>query len=383
MQPRDVNQSFEAYYDVADYWNALDCTNRMFNRRISGDETISWWRHFARRTGEVFDRALILNCGNGWVEREMLDAGFIKEAVGIDLSDSLLNEAREAAGDRPVRYTKMDINTEALPADCGPFDLVVNHAAAHHVTRLDRVFRNICTLLPDDGWFISFDYVGPHRNQYSADAWDEAWRLNKALPDHVRQSMAYPLLDLFIEIDPSEAVHSELIVETLRRYFHVAEIVPLGGALAYPVLTHNANLFAATVDPGEREHWGQFVLDRDAEYLTDNPQSTLFAYFSARPNRDVLSDHEALASWAEAEDAREARATERGGKYYEPSMLNEVYWALAVNERSNRELQRELQAIRGSYLYSHLTRILQVPAARRVLQSRFVRSLRESRLPSD
>ncbi len=33
---------------------------------------------------------------------------------------------------------------------------------------LDRVFRQICRVLPEDGWFVSFDYVGPHRNQYRA-----------------------------------------------------------------------------------------------------------------------------------------------------------------------------------------------------------------------
>ena len=41
----------------------------------------------------------------------------------------------------------------------GEFDLVVNHAAAHHIAAIDRVFREICRILPEDGWFVSFDYV--------------------------------------------------------------------------------------------------------------------------------------------------------------------------------------------------------------------------------
>jgi SAM-dependent methyltransferase len=378
MQPPGVNENSDVYYRD-DYWNDLDCTNRMVNRRISGDETINWWRHFAGRTGRVFERALVLNCGNGWVEREMLDAGFVKEAVGVDCSDSLLQEARAAADVRPILYVLMNINSTPLPTDLGPFDLVVNHAAAHHVTRLDRVFRNICTLLPEDGWFISLDYVGPHRNQYSADAWDEAWKLNRTLPENVRQTMEYPLLDLFVQIDPTEAVHSELIEETLHRYFHVAEFVPLGGALAYPVLTRNAQLFSDAVDPNERERWGEVVLDRDAEYLAAHPGSSLFAYFAGQPDKDVLSDHESLADWQRAEDAREALAAENGGRYYERTMLTELYWALAVHEQSNRALQQELQTIRTSFLYSHLTRILEVRAVRRVLQSGIVRAFRRNR----
>ena len=42
-------------------------------------------------------RALILNCGNGWVEREMVSANVMAEAVGIDYSEALLDEARQAA----------------------------------------------------------------------------------------------------------------------------------------------------------------------------------------------------------------------------------------------------------------------------------------------
>jgi hypothetical protein len=190
--------------------------------------------------------------------------------------------------------------------------------------------------------------------------------------------MDYPLLPLYLEVDPTEAVHSELIVETLRRYFHVDEFVPLGGALAYPVLTHNERLFSDAVGSDERERWGQYVLGRDAEYLAENPQSSLFAYLTAHPAKDVLSNREALAAWESAEDSREARAAENGGRYYETSMLNEVYWALAVREQAAGDLERELQTIRGSYLYSHLTRILEVPLVRRMLQSSLVRSLRRS-----
>jgi SAM-dependent methyltransferase len=375
MYSRDVNEDSEVYYKGR-YWNDLDCTNRMINRRISGDEAVNWWRHFAARAGKSFERALVLNCGNGWVEREMYDGGLFKEAVGIDYSETLLDEAKAESEGRPLRYVRMNVNAEALPT--GPFDLVVNHAAAHHVTRLDRLFRSICSLLPDDGWFISLDYVGPHRNQYAADAWNEAWNLNQILPEHLRQSMDYPLLPLYLEVDPTEAVHSELIVETLRRYFHVDEFVPLGGALAYPVLTHNKRLFSDAVGSDEQERWGQYVLGRDAQYLAENPESSLFAYLTGHPDKDVLSNREALAAWESAEDSREARAAENGGRYYETSMLNEVYWALAVHEQAVGDLERELQTIRGSYLYSHLTRILEVPLVRRMLQSSLVRSLRRS-----
>lgn len=378
MRRLDVNDSPEVYYG-ADYWNNIDCIARMMNRRISGDETINWWKHFATRTGRVFERALILNCGNGWVEREMIEGGFIKEAVGIDYSEELLSEARTAARVRPIAYLQMNVNTDALPIDSGPFDLVVNHAAAHHVMRLNRVFRNIADLLPEDGWFISLDYVGPHRNQYAPDAWDQAWKLNQTLPEHLRQSLEYPSHDVCIQIDPTEAVHSELIVEMLHRYFLVDEFVPLGGALAYPVLTHNARLFSSEVANHEREEWGQIVLDRDAEYLANHPQSSLFAYFTGRPDKAVLSNAAMLAEWERDEEVREDRAADNAGVYYERSVLNELYAERAALQESISQYEKELDSIRQSTLYSTLTMIQAMPAVRGVLQSRIVRRLRQRR----
>jgi SAM-dependent methyltransferase len=273
----------------------------------------------------------------------------------------------------------MNINSDPLPV--GPYDLVVNHAAAHHVMRLDRVFRDLCSLLPPEGWFISLDYVGPHRNQYSLEAWSEAWKLNEQLPSHLRQVMAYPLIDVFLSVDPTEAVHSELILETVHRYFSVAEFVPLGGALAYPVLTHNAQMFSAEVDPDERELWGQVVLDHDAAYLEEHPHSNLFAYFSAQPNKEILTKEAELVAWRTTEDLREAHASEGDGTYYDRSFLNALYWELATLRSANSDLERELDTIRSSYLYSHLTRVLGLPVVRRILQSRSVRLLRRSQDP--
>ena len=40
------------------------------------------------------------------VEREMFDGGLFKEAVGIDYSKYLLDDARAATGDRPLTTCK-------------------------------------------------------------------------------------------------------------------------------------------------------------------------------------------------------------------------------------------------------------------------------------
>ena len=179
------------------------------------------------------------------------------------------------------------------------FDLVVNHAAAHHIAAIDRVFREVCRLLPVDGWFVSFDYVGPHRNQYRTDAWDAAWEINRQLPESLRQDMAYPPIPVMLQVDPTEAIHSELIVETFHRYFIEREFTPLGGALAYPLLTHNHAMFGAQ-DNDVRARSIDRILEADDEFLRDHPDSSLFAYFAGTPNKSVLERSDLLEAVASA-----------------------------------------------------------------------------------
>jgi SAM-dependent methyltransferase len=290
----------------------------------------------------------------------MVSEGLVREAVGIDFSDALLDEARRAAEDvgLPLRYHQMDVNSADFPE--GPYDLVVNSAAAHHIAYIDRVFRALCQLLPEDGWFIAFDYVGPHRNQYRPDAWEEAWRINAELPEHVRQEMVYPHLPTMLYDDPTEAIHSELIVETLYRYFDVDVFTPVGGAVAYPLMTHNDQLFALP-DSVERSKWAEVILAADQAFLATYPDATLFAYFTAQPKKSVLSEDTRLAQWEAAEVGRERRAEQSGGEYYARGSHQTALVELDETRRARdsalrlgdeaqqraEELQRDVDALRG------------------------------------
>ena len=164
-----------------------------------------------------------------------------------------------------------------------------------------------------------------------------------------------------LQVDPTEAIHSELIVETLHRYFHVQRFVPLGGAIAYPILTHNERLFACD-DKAEQAAVVERVLQADEEFLAEHPDSTLFAYIVATPNKDVLGRTEVLAEWEREEIDREDRARADGGAYYPHTALQDAYDRL-INEgvvaaqlrAQVADLQGQLDAIRSDPLVSRLT----------------------------
>jgi SAM-dependent methyltransferase len=335
-------------YYHSGYWNDLAAVQRYMNRRASGDPEVSWSEHLATSTGRTFAKALVLNCGNGWVERGLVAAGLVKEAVGVDYAEDLLVSAREEAAKAglPLRYAQLDTNTAAWPED--GFDLVINHAAGHHVAYVDKVFRSIAELLPEDGLFVSFDYLGAHRNQYPTAQWEAAFGANEALPAHLRNDLLYPHLPTMLVSDPTEAIHAELILPTLRRYFEIDHFRALGGGVAYPVLTFNKAIFAKPETEPEVAAAIEQVLAADAAYTDADPETTtLFGYVIARPRKQALSDAAQLAGWTAAEEDRERRAGAEGGRYYPDTMMAVLYERLDVAKRELAGAQNQLAAALG------------------------------------
>ena len=311
------------------YWNDLDRVVRTLNERATGDPELTWMEHLRDNYGP-FRHALVLNCGNGWVERDLVAKGVVASAVGVDVSDELLDQARReaAAADLPLTYVQLDTNVADFPDE--DFDLVVNHAAMHHVAYIDRVTRRICQLLAPDGVFVSWDYVGPHRNQYTAVQWEHAWTANLGLAPELRQEMRYPHMPTMLVGDPTEAVHSELIVPTIQRYFRIEHHARLGGGVAYLLLTHNDAIQGRSQD--DVDDAVQAVMTADAALTDAAPDTTLFAYIVARADPASLADTEVLSTWTAAEDDRERLANTSGGRYYPPTAIGAVAEALVVAE---------------------------------------------------
>jgi SAM-dependent methyltransferase len=304
----------DVYYGQTIYWNNFDAINAYVNSTICGSPDIFWMDHCIRKYG-VQDLALFLNCGNGWVERSLFERGGIRRAVGVDIAADLLaiakSEAKILGAD--FEYIELDSNNERIPVRS--YNCVVNHAALHHIAYLDRVLRQCCAVLPENGLLISYDYTGPHRNQYDWEAWSKVLLIWEDMPADLRGALNYPHLKTMLVMDPSEAVHSELIIQHVNRYFEVIEIRALGGAIAYPVLYENRPLYASRDDPSGKR-WLERIVEADRTFTQNDVSRSLFTFFVAKPKKSVLSDTAQLAEWTHQEDTREEQARKRGGRYY-------------------------------------------------------------------
>jgi SAM-dependent methyltransferase len=317
--------SGDVYYGDR-YWNELELVQRYMNHHSTGDPDVRWWQHLAAWRGRPFRKALAINCGNGWVERDLITYGVAESAIGIDITQSFLDEAAgaAAAAGLPIEYRNVDINS--FDFDIEGVDLVINHAAAHHIAHIDRAFRQLARMIDDDGVFVSYDYVGPHRNLYPSEHWVAMHAANEQLAPEFRQRLRHAHLPTMLHMDPTEAIHSELIMPTMRRYFDLTHEAYLGGAVAYEILSRNPAFHSPDRDVSAET---MAVLDADAAYRALSPEAnSLFTYTIATPNR-IDHDPEQLARWTAEEVAREARAVQPGSRYYPPSfvetLFNEIY----------------------------------------------------------
>jgi SAM-dependent methyltransferase len=319
-------------YYQSHYWNDLPRVLEYINENATGDRGLYWMADFKARfcRGGPFEHGLFVACGNGWAERDLIDRGIVRRATGFDYGADLLAAAEHDRGEREITYFRADINRVELEENA--YDLVVNIGALHHVQYINRFARMLCRTLKPGGVLVAYDYIGPGRNQYSRRHWNLVSECNDALPPELRKDrMRRPHLPTMLAEDPTEAIHADLVLDALGRYFTVEERHDLGGGVAYEVLTHNPKFFGKVPDAVMTPHLER-LLEKDRRLTADGAVPHLFSYYIARPDKQALVNPE-LDSFQHAEDAREQWAARHGGVYswtqYGWLMCHRYWWKLA------------------------------------------------------
>ena len=346
----------DVYYNGI-YWNDYHQVKNYLNERVSGDPRIDWIE-FCILRGYV-GRALILNCGNGWIERELIDRGMISSAVSIDFSQTLITEAKNNRGQREIEYICHDVNSFNFPKD--EFDLVINHAALHHTAYLQRTLMGCNLALKLNGKLISLDYVGPHRNQYSFENWQRVVEINQLLPVKAQQNLVYPHLPTMMVTDPTEAIHSELIIKSINNFFTNLIEKPLGGSIAYPILTHNSNL--SELSENEQASAIETVLNYDRSESSSLEES-FFAFLVSIPKNQSELDIDLCNQIIGNEKKTELIAKKNGGQYYNKTyiqIINEEISDLriAVEHKQSylEDLLKEIEKIKKDDMPTSIRKI--------------------------
>ncbi|HEY8130292.1 MAG TPA: class I SAM-dependent methyltransferase [Thermoanaerobaculia bacterium] len=186
-----------------------------------------------------FSRGLSVGCGTGALERDVLRRELCDTMDAFDASTVSLDIARREAAsagiaDR-VRYYHADFNRVSLPRSA--FEVVFFHQSLHHVSRVERLLRQVMHALKPGGLLYLDEYVGPSRTYWRDDRIAFYRALYHFLPRGMRffDEFAMPIQ----YDDLSEAIRSGEIRSRLRIGFNVLHERGYGGnvlAMMFPDL---------------------------------------------------------------------------------------------------------------------------------------------------
>jgi len=158
-------------------------------------------------------------------------------------------EAKRVHLEDRIRYFAADFNSPALPRS--RYDIVFFHQSAHHVGKLEKLFRALMRSLKVGGLAYFDEYVGPSRFDWATkpELLDSHRRVFDTIPSSLQ---AVDKLDPPIQIDdPSEAIRSSEIEPQLRIGFDILGKQEYGGGILSVILP-NLRLEAVDDDVLER-----------------------------------------------------------------------------------------------------------------------------------
>jgi len=274
-------RNFSHYSDK--YWNDLIPIQKYKNKLATGNENTTWIEDIMSLFGNFipFKKVLIVGCGNGWLERKLFDMKIGLEFDAFDISEKYLQEANEKKDDRNIAYFKDDINN-LQHLEGKKYDAIFNYAILHHAAEIDNAMKKLSQCLKPGGLMFNEEYVGPARNQYSNEHLQLMLEVNSDLPELFRtKHMLRPTLANF-RVEPSEAIHSDLILQTFKKYFDVIYERNMNGGIAYQILWNNIDKFKNFDDP-EASKWLEYLLEQDFKFSKQGIIPILFWYGVGTP----------------------------------------------------------------------------------------------------
>lgn len=122
------------------------------NRSKSGLEGAGEWYELKKMLPDFQGkRVLDLGCGFGWHCRYAIENG-AKSAIGVDISQKMLNEAINKTESENIQYICMPIEDIDFPDNS--FDVVISSLALHYIQSFDDILSKISKCILNGGEFI-------------------------------------------------------------------------------------------------------------------------------------------------------------------------------------------------------------------------------------
>ena len=121
-------------------------------RSVEGLEGAGEWHVFKSLLPELRNKAVLdLGCGFGWHCRYASEQQ-ASSVIGVDLSENMLEKARELTGDPAITYVQNSI--EDIDFSNEQFDIVISSLAFHYIESFEVVCKKVHNFLKPGGSFI-------------------------------------------------------------------------------------------------------------------------------------------------------------------------------------------------------------------------------------
>ncbi|ASW76108.1 SAM-dependent methyltransferase [Chryseobacterium piperi] len=138
----------ENKYDDSSFFEQYE---KMLRSQI-GLEGAGEWHALKKMLPDFTGKTVLdLGCGFGWHCRYAVEQG-AKSVTGIDLSEKMLEKAREINQLDGIEYVQKALEEVDYPAE--QFDLILSSLTFHYIESFNTMAQNICQWLKPGGHFV-------------------------------------------------------------------------------------------------------------------------------------------------------------------------------------------------------------------------------------
>lgn len=228
-------------------WFDLPTVQRYINQWVSGRPDTDWLDAlFPKFVKSKKNRGLVVGCGHGDLERQLLERDYCDSLVAFDISPRAIEQAttaaRNAGYDDRIEYLQLDANAMHEKHWRGEFDVVFGPMALHHFVELERSLQAIRDALHPNGILFINEYIGPSLFQWTDLQVGIVDEILAALPDRYLEEIrrpgtfkksVYRPTKQEMEEEGFEAVRSQDVLPAVKSIFEVLEVLPYGGTLLH------------------------------------------------------------------------------------------------------------------------------------------------------